>query len=89
MRTITRNWYSNMNAIYLQGVIDSCIATGQYIILPIPTDADSAQQTFYKINDIAINLVQKINALMFGTSKDDLVVHVAMPAFAQFTKSIY
>ncbi|WFG95486.1 hypothetical protein M0C40_05150 [Spiroplasma citri] len=46
MRTITRNWYSNMNAIYLQGVIDSCIATGQYIILPIPTDTDSAQQTF-------------------------------------------
>ncbi|WFG98668.1 hypothetical protein M1770_01465 [Spiroplasma citri] len=87
MRTITRNWYSNMNAIYLQGVIDSCIATGQFIILPIPTDADSAQQTFYKINDIAINLVQKINALMFGTSKDDLVVHVAMPAFAQFTKA--
>ncbi|AXF96995.1 hypothetical protein [Spiroplasma phoeniceum] len=42
---------------------------------------------FYKINDIAINLVQKINALMFGTSKDDLVVHVAMPAFAQFTKA--
>uniref|UniRef100_UPI0011AFA87D hypothetical protein n=1 Tax=Spiroplasma melliferum TaxID=2134 RepID=UPI0011AFA87D len=69
MRTITRNWYSNMNAIYLQGVVDSCIATGQFVKLPIPKDNDSAQETFYKINDISINLVQKVNALMFGTKK--------------------
>ncbi len=87
MRTITRNWYSNMNAIYLQGVVDSCIATGQFVKLPIPKDNDSAQETFYKINDISINLVQKVNALMFGTKKDDLMVHVAMPSFAQFTKA--
>ncbi|KAI93157.1 hypothetical protein [Spiroplasma melliferum] len=87
MRTITRNWYSNMNAIYLQGVVDSCIATGQFVKLPIPTDTDTAQDTFYKINDISINLVQKVSALMFGTKKDDLMVHVSMPAFAQFSKA--
>lgn len=87
MRTMTENWYQNISAIYFQGVIDSCIAQGQFVTKAIPTDADTAQQTFYELNDLAINYIQTVNPLMVGASRKDLKFMFAMKPFAQLTKA--
>lgn len=75
--------------IFMRGIIDYCLAKGQYSVLPMKTiaNADEANDAYFKIADKVLELTDIIDDVSIGTNKEDFSFAVSRRAHLGLVKA--
>lgn len=75
--------------VYMRGVIDYCLAKGQYSVLPMKTiaNADDANTAYFTIANKVLELTDKIDDVSIGTNKEDFSFAVSRRAHLGLVKA--